>query len=133
MLLKMRLRTGSSTLAQPLFARHVPMATSPTCPICAHTTNPTDETVEHFLLRCHMYEDDRVDLQSTLDSLLPSNTPAFLDDPAATVSRLLDDRFWVQHRVFNEANQAICSYLEQIWTVRQELIEINAINDAQLD
>ena len=121
MVLKMRFRTGSATLAHPLFRRGHPNARDPNCQACRHIA-PTHETVEHFLLHCSAYADLRSHLQATLNTLLPG-VRVFTADPTATTALLLSDMPWSRRGVLQEANDAVFAFLEGAWAVRQAALE----------
>jgi hypothetical protein len=117
--LKMQCRTGSLPVNRLLFVRHV--APNPFCPCCLPQSQK-DETVEHFLLHCPAYDECRAKLHDALTPLLlPPAAPFDIysaDNTSCTAATLLGDKFWIDNGCFNQANKAICVFLEESWKVR---------------
>ena len=42
--------------------------------------------------------------------------------PQVQVAALLNDQYWTDKRVFQDANDSICWYLQQIWDQRATLL-----------
>ena len=117
--LKMQCRTGSLPVNHLLFVRHV--APNPFCPCCLPQSQEV-ETVEHFLLHCPAYDECRAKLHDALTPLLlPPAAPFDIysaGNASCTAATLLGDKFWIDHGCFDQANKAICIFLEESWKVR---------------
>ena len=115
--LKMQCRTGTIPLNGLLTTRHI--ASNASCPCCA-----AEETVEHFILHCPAYMDQRSILRSTLTQITSSSSDSlFADsDDGHTVSCLLSDRYWASLGCFEDANRAMCRFLARAWAIRDAIV-----------